>query len=64
MPSRKLRRALILEIKELFIKYKSHKDRINLREKWSSGQTREDKLIDVIDMILEKNMKQKDKNDI
>eukprot|EP00347_Sterkiella_histriomuscorum_P005805 403355203 len=64
MPSRKIRRALVLEIKELFIQYKSHKDRINLREKWSPGQTREDKLVDVIYMILEKNMKQKDKNDI
>lgn len=57
MPTKRLRKALIIEIKEIFLKYKTHNDRINLKEKWYAGQTREDKLIDVIEIILEKNMK-------
>lgn len=64
MPTRKLRKALVQEIKEILCKYKTHKDRINLREKWCAGSTREDKLVDVIETILEKNQKQKDKIDI
>jgi hypothetical protein len=57
MPTKKLRKALVYEVKEIFVKYKLHKDRINLREKWCYGQTREDKLVGAIEGILEKNLR-------
>jgi SPX domain protein involved in polyphosphate accumulation len=64
MPSTKLRKSLINEIKDQFIKYKDHKDRIDMKEKWNSTGTREKKLIKALEMILDKNLTQKDKFDL
>ncbi|CDW86052.1 histone h2a deubiquitinase mysm1 [Stylonychia lemnae] len=64
LPNKKMRKALINEIKDILMKYKAHQDKINLKEKWCAGYTREEKLVEAIEIILEKNLKQKDKNDV
>lgn len=61
MPCTKLRKSLLDEIKEIFSKYCNHKDTINLKEKWTSIKTREDKLVETIEMIFEKNLQTKNK---
>ncbi len=41
------------------MKYKTHRDLIDLRVKWSSNTvTREDKMIELLKLILERNMGQ------
>ena len=45
VPSTKLRKAMITELKDLFTKYKINIDKINLKEKWTSNMSREAKLI-------------------
>jgi len=52
MPSRKLRKGLIPELKDLLLKYRNHQDSIDLHEKWSGVLTREEKLAEALDMIL------------
>lgn len=37
MPTKRLRKPLINEIKDILINYKQHNDRINLKEKWYAG---------------------------
>jgi len=64
MPNTKLRKNLLCEIKDILAKYRSHKDKINMKDRWSGQMTREDKLMEAIDLIMERNNKQKDRNDI
>lgn len=63
MPTKRLRRAVLVDLKEIFQKYKTHKDKINMRDKWYAGQTREDKLITVIEGIVQKNLRTRDRID-
>lgn len=41
VPSNKLRKDILHEMKELFKKYSSNPDSINLQDKWSTQHTRE-----------------------
>jgi hypothetical protein len=52
LPSKKLRKGLIEDVKELLIKYRKHQDKIDLTEKWNGTLTREGKLMEAIDLIL------------
>lgn len=64
MPSTKLQKSLLEEIKELFAKYFKHQDTINLKENWTASKTREDKLLDVIKSLCGKNIDIQDKFNI
>jgi hypothetical protein len=45
VPTHKLRKNMIEEVKELFVRYCKSLDKINLKEKWSTVGTKEDKLM-------------------
>lgn len=62
IPSKKLKKGLMQEIKEILVKYANHQDLINLKEMWAGQTTREEKLMETINIILEKNMRVKDTN--
>lgn len=64
LPAKKLRKGLVQELKDILLKYQNHQDRINLREKWGGSWTREDKLGEAIDMMLQRNYRSKDRHDI
>jgi hypothetical protein len=60
LPCSKLKKSFFeVELKNLLMKYKTHRDLIDLRVKWSSNTvTREDKMIELLKLILERNMGQ------
>jgi hypothetical protein len=49
VPTKKLRKKLLDDIKEIFSKYSNSQDRINLREKWSTVGSKEDKFMKCIE---------------
>ena len=63
VPTKKLRKGLIDDIREILMKYQKHEDKINLREKWSGQLTREGKLVEAIEMLLQKSFKGKERNE-
>ena len=64
MPSTKLRKKLVYDIKDLFKKYKSSQDKINLKEKWCSLMDKEEKFLKCLQMILDKNSRQNEQFDL
>ncbi len=56
LPCTKLRKSFFeVELKNLLVRYKTHRDLIDLTVKWSN-KTREDKMMEALRQILDKNM--------
>jgi hypothetical protein len=55
LPSKKLRKGLVEDIRDLLAKYRKHQDKIDLTEKWNGTLTREGKLMEALDLILQRN---------
>jgi hypothetical protein len=63
LPTKKLRKGLIHELKDLYKKYQTHQDRINLKERWSGTHSREEKLQDAIDLLLQRNIRGRERHE-
>ena len=59
-----LKKRLIEDFKQVVSKFKESKDKINLKEKWSTVGSKEDKLVKCLENLIEKSVKQAETFDV